>query len=47
MTIKITDYKNKFCKSTLRDHENFVKCTFELDNGILLTGSVNQLKFGK
>ena len=36
---KIWDWKNERCEETLTGHEKWVKSVFELDNGIILSGS--------
>ena len=39
MTIKIWDWQNRECVSTLMGHTKWVKSVFELDNGIIVSGS--------
>ena len=39
LTIKIWDWEEQNCLSTLKGHEKWVKCILELNNGIIVSGS--------
>ena len=39
LTIKIWDWEQQICITSFKGHEKWVKCLFELNNGIILSGS--------
>ena len=39
ITLKIWDWEEKICLSTLKGHNKWVKCVFELNNNVILSGS--------
>ena len=39
LTLKIWDWEEKVCLSTLKGHKKWIKCILELDNDIILSGS--------